>query len=173
MAFTTLPDSIIQVGKALTRNLFKTYIKDNIDDLDSRLTTVEGATNKIVVFDDPVINASSASTLTGLSVYKAQADFNLTDCKIGIFTKGSLSGTLEVDIKKSSTLDFSAASSVFTTRPSLLWSAISDYAESSNVVFDNTNKQISEGDWLRFDVTSMPSSGTLGKFTIFLIGEPT
>ena len=36
MAFITLPDSLIQVGKTITRTLFKTYIKDNLDDLDTR-----------------------------------------------------------------------------------------------------------------------------------------
>lgn len=172
MAFSTISSTVIQVGKAITGSLW-TNVKDNFDDLDSRLTTVEGATNKIVVFDSTVVNASASTTLTGLAHYRAQAAFDLTDCKIGIFTKGSLTGTLQIDIKKSSTLDFTSSVSVFTTKPSLAWASISNYEESSNAVFDATNKTLAEGDWLRFDVTSMPASGVLGAFTLYLIGEAT
>lgn len=174
MAFTTLPDSIIQVGKSLTRTLFKTYIKDNLDDLDSRLTSVEGSAGKIVVIDDLVIganNLSNASTITGLIIYRVPAAFSLIDAKISIFTKGSLTGTLQMDIKKSTSLDFSGASTVFTTLPSIAYSGASDYDESTNAVFDNTAKDVIEGNYLRFDITSLPSGDSFNKFHVYLIGE--
>lgn len=171
MAFTTLPDSLIQVGKALTRTLFKTYIKDNLDDLDSRMTAIEGSAGKIIILDEIVYNAASFSSTTGLAFYRCAADFNLTDAKVSIFTKGSLTGTLEVDIQKASSTDFTSSVSVFTTKPSIAYATASDYDESINAVFDNTNKAVTAGDYLRFDITSMPAGGTLGKFTIYLIGE--
>ena len=174
MAFTTIPDSIISVGKSITRTLFKTYIKDNLDDLDSRITTVEGAAGKIVVFDEVVINASALSsggTVTGLDMWRASADFSLTDAKVYIFTKGSLTGNLEFDIQKSSSADFTSSVSVFTTKPKIVYSTASDYDESSNAVFDGTNKEISAGDYLRLDVSELTSGGTIGRFGVYLIGE--
>lgn len=173
MAFTTIPDSIIQVGKAVTRTLFSTYIKDNLDDLDSRMTSVEGTAGKLVIFNDIVVNgAGSASTITGIDTQRAASGFTLTDAKIYIFLKGSLTGTLEIDLKKSSSPDFTSAVSVFTTKPSIAYAGASNYEVSSNAAFDLTNKVVSAGDFFRLDITSMPSGG-LGKFGIYIIGEPT
>ncbi|MCK5375381.1 MAG: hypothetical protein KAJ40_08850 [Alphaproteobacteria bacterium] len=172
MAFSTLPDSLIQVGKAITRTLFKTYVKDNLDDLDSRMTTIEGSASKIIIFDEVVINASSlGSTITGLDVYRAASAYDLTDAKVYIFTKDGLGGTLEIDIQKSSSADFTSSVSVFTTKPSIVYSGASDYDESANTVFDATNKSILAGDYLRLDVTSLPTGGSIGKFGVYLIGE--
>lgn len=175
MAFTTLPDSLIQVGKSITRTLFKTYIKDNLDDLNSRLSTVEGAAGKIIVFDEIVLNAATldtGGTITGLDVFRGSASFDLIDAKVFIFEKaGITTGTLEVDFQKSSSPDFTSSVSVFTTKPSIDYSTASDYDESTNAVFDATNKSITEGDYLRFDVSSLPSDGYPAKFGIYLIGE--
>lgn len=172
MAFTTLPDSLIQVGKAITRTLFKTYVKDNLDDLDTRMTSIEGSAGKIIIFDDLVINAAGlGATITGLDIYRAASAYDLTDAKVYIFTKGSLTGTLEIDIQKSSSADFTSSVSVFTTRPSITYASASDYDESNNAVFDLTNKVIAAGDYLRLDVTSLPTGGTLGKFGIYIVGE--
>lgn len=172
MAFNSIPSSLIQVGKAITRTLFSTYVKDNLDDHESRLASLEGTAGKIVIFDELISNATSFSTLTGLAMYRAASDYTLTDCKIAIYTKGSLTGTLQIDIKVSSSTDFTSAVSVFTTKPSIAYAGASNYDESTNAVFDLTNKVISAGDYLRFDITSMPASGTLGKFNVYLIGEP-
>lgn len=171
MAFTSISSTAVQAGKAITQSLMD-LIRTNLDDLDSRLTSVEGVASKIVIFDELIVNATSFSTLSGYAVYRTPAAFTLTDAKLYIFTKGSLTGTLQADIKVSSTSDFSGASSVFTTKPSIAYATASNYEESSNAVFDGTAKVLSAGDYLRFDITSMPSGGTLGKFGFFLIGEP-
>lgn len=175
MAFTTLPDSLIQVGKSITRTLFKTYVKDNLDDLNSRLSLVEGSAAKIVVFDEIVLSAATLATggtVTGLDVYRATANFDLIDGKVWIFEKGGItSGSLEIDIQKSASADFTSSVSVFTTKPSIDYSTASSYDESANAVFDATNKTISSGDYLRFDVSSLPSNGYPAKFGIYLIGE--
>lgn len=170
MAFTAISSTVIQVGKAIKAELLA-LIKSNEDDLDSRLASVEAVANKIVIFDDVVVNATASSTLTGLALWQATAAIDLTDSKIGIFLKGSLGGTLEIDIKKSSSLDFTSAVSVFTTKPKVTFSTASDYDESANAVFDNTSKLVASGDWLRLDVTSLPTGGIISKFTALLIAE--
>jgi len=175
MAFITMPDSLIQVGKAITRTLFKTYVKDNLDDLDSRTTGLEASVNKIIVFDEIVINASAlggGGSITGLDTYRASSDFSLTDAKIWIYGKGALAGNLEMEIQKSTTPDFSTNVSVFTTKPKIVYASASDYDESSNTVFNATNQEISEGDYLRLNISELPANGTIGRFGVYLIGEP-
>lgn len=171
MAFSSLSSALYDVGKAVTRQLFNT-LKNNQDDLNSRLLTVEASSNKIIFFDGIVSNAATYSTLTGAIFHRVQSDIDITDCKIALYDKGGISsGTLEIDVQKASSgNDFSASVSVFTTRPSLDLSVASDYTESSNTVLSITNKVLSEGDWLRIDITSLPTG--LGYFHIYLIGEP-
>lgn len=173
MAFTTIPDSIIQVGKSITRTLFKTYVKDSLDDLNTRLLDVEAAAGKIIVFDEIVLNAASLTdggTVTGLDLFRAPNDFTLLDAKVFIFETGTLTGNLELDVKKASSSDFTSAVSVFTTKPKIDYSTANDYDESSNAVFDNTEKDILAGEYLRLDVSELPT-GNIGKFGVYLIGE--
>lgn len=170
MAFTSLSNTLITVGKAIKKEIFQT-LKDNQDDLNTRLSSVEAGTNKVRFFNGTVLAASSFTTASGVLFHRVESGYDVTDAKVVIFDKGGISsGTLEFDIKKSSTLDFTSNVSIFTTRPSLDFSTASSYDESSNAVLDNTNKVLSEGDYLRFDITSIPSG--LGKCFIYLIGEP-
>lgn len=171
MAFNPIPSSLIQVGKAITRQLWSTYVKDNLDDLNSRTQALENTQGQLVIFDEIVINATAFSSLTGLAVYRAPETYTLIDAKLFIFETGSLTGDLEIDIKKSSSPDFTSALSLFTTRPSIDFSTASDFDESDNTVFNSANNTTAEGDYLRLDITSMPTGGTLGKFGIYLIAE--
>jgi len=174
MAFTTIPSSIIAVGKSITNTLLSFYIKASLDDLDARTTTLEGSAGKVIIFDEIVLNAAtleSGGTVTGLDVYRIPAAFSMIDAKVYIFTKDGLGGTLEIDFQKSTTADFTSSVSLFTTKPKIVYSTASDYDESTNAVFDGTNKAVVEGDYIRFDVTSLPSGGSLGKFGVYLIGE--
>lgn len=173
MSFSSIPSSIIAAGKSATTTLFS-LIKSNQDDLNTRLTLVEAGANKIIVFDNLVINAAtlaSGGTATGIALWRAPSNFTLTDARVYIFTKGSLTGNLEIDFKKSSTPDFTSSVSVFTTKPKVVYSTASDYEVSSNAVFDATNANISQNNFIRFDVTELPSGGSIGKFGIVLYGE--
>ena len=173
MAFNTISSSLIAVGKAITASLFTT-VKDNFDDLDTRMTGLEGAAGKIIIYDEIVVNAAtlaSGGTITGLDIWRSPSTFNLTDAKVYIFTKGSLTGNIEIDVRISSSPDFTANVSAFTTKPKVVYSTASDYEVSANTVFDNTNKVISAGDYIRLDISELPGGGTIGKFGVYLIGE--
>lgn len=173
MAFTTINSSNLDVGDPLKKELLD-LIKSNQDDLDSRITAVEGSSGKIVVFNEIVLNAASLSgggAITGLDLYRAESDFNLTDAKVYIFTKGSLTGNLEIDVQLSDTADFTASNSVFTIKPKIVYSTASNYDESANTVFNATYQSITTGQYLRLDVSELPSSGTIGRFGVYFIGE--
>jgi hypothetical protein len=169
--FTPINPSEIEVGEAIKKELWD-KVKESLDDLDSRLTPVETVSGKVTVFKFPVVNASSASSLTGMTYFTADFPFNLTTAFIQIFEKGSLTGTLEIDVRRSTTnLDNSSFSSVFTTRPSINITAAANYAQSTNAVFDVNQTAIQTGDHLRLDTTALPSGGILGKFLLTIIGE--
>lgn len=170
MPFSSLSDTLIQVSKAVKREIFTT-LKDNQDDLDSRVTTLESGANKVQIFNGRVRNATSASTLTNLAQWTAPSDFTLLEVKIGIYTKGTLTGTLEVDLKKSPDRDPSNFVSVMSTKPSINFATASDYDDSTNAVIDITKQEILQGEWLRLDATSLPSNGVIGTFSIEVIGE--
>lgn len=173
MAFTTISTSDLDVGDPIKKELLD-LIKSNQDDLDSRVTAVEGSAGKVIIFNDVVINASglsSGGTITGLDMYRAESNFNLTDAKVYIFTKGSLTGNLEMDIQLSSSADFTSSNSVFTTLPKIVYSTASDYDESANTVFNATYQSITAGEYLRLDFTELPAGGTIGKLGVYLIGE--
>jgi len=173
MAFTTIDSSNLDVGDPLKKELLD-LIKSNQDDLDSRITAVEGSSGKIVVFNEIVLNAASLSgggAIAGLDLYRAESDFNLTEAKVYIFTKGSLTGNLEIDVQLSDTADFTVSNSVFTTKPKIVYSTASNYDESANTVFNATYQSITTGQYLRLDVSELPSSGTIGRFGVYFIGE--
>jgi len=173
MAFTTIDSSNLDVGDPLKKELLD-LIKSNQDDLDSRITAVEGSSGKIVVFNEIVLNAASLSgggAITGLDLYRAESGFNLTEAKVYIFTKGSLTGNLEIDVQLSDTADFTVSNSVFTTKPKIVYSTASNYDESANTVFNATYQSITTGQYLRLDVSELPSSGTIGRFGVYFIGE--
>ena len=171
MAFTPIDSNTIKVGDPLKKDLFD-LIKSNEDDLDSRVSALSLTANRIVVFDHTILNVTSSTTLTGLNFFRAISDFNLIGGIVSIFEKGSLTGTLEIDVKKNSTPNDTGMTSVFTTRPSITYAGASDYEESSNQVFNAGVATISTGDYLRLDVTSLPSNGVIGKFRVIIFGEP-
>ncbi len=170
MAFISLSDTLIQVSKAIKREIF-TRLKDNQDDLNSRVVTLEGGANKVQIWGGIVTNASSASTLTGLAYWPAPSDFTLLEVKVGIFEKGSLTGTLEIDVQKSADRDPLNFTSVMSNKPTIPFASASDFDDSTDGVIDVTKQDITQGDWLRLDVTSLPSNGVIGKFVIEIFGE--
>jgi hypothetical protein len=168
MAFTTIPSGSIDVGDAIRRELFVT-IKDSLDDHEARILATEGVASRIIAFDSLILLGSSAPSVTGLMYFRATQPFTLTGMALKIFEIGTLSGTLEVDIKKNTSFDNAGMVSVFTTKPSVNFA--SDYQESSNQVFDNAEIDLVVGDILRLDITSLPTGGQLGKFYFTIYGE--
>lgn len=171
MAFTSISNLAIAVGQAIKKELFQ-LVKDNFDDHESRINQIETNNSKISIWEHLIINASSFSTATGMNYYEATSSFTVTSAQIRIFEKGSLTGTFEIDIKKSVTdLDGTSFVSIFTTRPSIAFASANDYDASTNQVFDVGQIDISPGDYLRFDITSMPSGGVMSKFLLNVYGE--
>jgi hypothetical protein len=169
MAFVTIPSGLIDVGDAIKKELFD-LIKSNLDDHETRISALATGQAKIDVFDFDIRLGSIATSYTGMVYYRARQAFTLSAVVLKIYEAGALTGTLECDVKKNTSQDNVGMSSIFTTRPSIALASASDYDESTNQVFDNTKINIAVGDILRFDITSLPTNGTIGKFMFNLYG---
>lgn len=171
MAFSSISSLVIAVGSAIKKELWD-KVKNNFDDHESRLNSVESQSNKIEVMKFDFRNGAQFDTATGLHYYEADSSFTLTNAFIRIFETGSLTGTLEIDIKKSTTdLDDSSFVSVFTTKPSINIGLAADYDASTNQVFDVGEIDIAIGDFLRLDITQTPTNGIIPKFLLSVYGE--
>jgi hypothetical protein len=168
MAFITIPPSLIQIGSALKKELFD-LIKDNLDDLDSRVNALSLGAAPVEIFNFDVLNASSASTLTGLIHHEALSAFTITEVKIQLFETGGItSGTLSIDVKKGPTPDDLTMVSVLTTQPSINFLTAVNYQTATGVL-DPAEQAVAQGEILRLDITSLPST-PLGKFRVLVYG---
>lgn len=169
MAFTSISSTLINVGKAVKREIF-TLTKDNLDDHETRINNLEGGQSRVNVFNSNVLIGSFAPTYTGVAYYKATSAFNLTSANIQIYEKnGIASGILEIDIKTGPDPDDVNMDSIFSVLPSLDYSVVTDYEISTNQIINPSFSSVSEGDWLRLDITSLP----LGVYVLYvqLYGE--
>jgi hypothetical protein len=168
MAFTSIPSSLVAVGKSVKTELFS-YIKDNFDDHESRLSALSIGSSPIEIFNFPVLNASSATTLTGLTYYRAVTAFSVSSVQIEIFEKGGIvSGSLTVDVKKSTAGLGGTFTSILTVQPTLNFASISDYATNAGTL-NGALQSINSGDYLRLDVTALPTV-PLTRFRVFVYG---
>lgn len=170
MAFVTIPSASIDVGDPITKDLFD-KVKDNFDDHEMRIGSLESSQARIELINAVFVNAVSASSFTGIFDLNAPQALTITDCYVQIYEKGSLTGSLEIDVKVNSTPDDVGMTSIFTTLPKITYSGASDYAKSTNQVFNTLNTTLAEGDNIRLDITQLPASGVIGKFRVVLYAE--
>jgi hypothetical protein len=169
MAYIEIPSTAIEVGKATRKEIFDA-IKSSLDEHENRINALAVGATPIEVFNFPVLNASSASSLTGLTYYRAITSFSISLVQIEIFEKGIIdSGSLSIDIKKGSSLDGSTMESVLTSQPVINFLTASDYAVAT-AVLDPLKQSVVQGQVLRLDVTSLPSI-PLGKFRVLVYGS--
>jgi hypothetical protein len=152
MAFVPITSGEIASGQPVSTTT-QTKIKNDLDDHETRLETLE-------------ISISSALPITlrvngfyGVfnSVLKTTADgaLTITGVRLLIDVAGT-AGTTEIDIKKKR--GSGSYTSIFTTLPSVAFSAGND-AISTNGIVDLTQVGVQAGDILRLDITSTQTAG--------------
>lgn len=170
MAFEVINSAEIEVGDPIKAELFS-KIKNSLDDHETRINSQETSANRVIIFDALLLNAVSANSFTGIMGGNAPQQITLTECYVQIYEKGSLTGAIEIDIKRNTTPNDTGMTSVFTTKPKITYSGASDYDKSTNQVFNGAQATITSGDHLRLDITELPGGGTIGKFYVYLAGE--
>jgi len=168
MAYTT--PTTKNVGDAIKKEDFD-IVRTDLDDHESRINSVEANLGQIEILNLDFRISSSGSALTGAIHFPCPRTMTLTECFVQIYEKGSLTGTLEIDVKKNTTQNNTGMTSVFSTKPSISFASTSDYAKSTNAVFNVSQSTVTKDDIIRLDITSLPGNGSIGKFLVVLRGE--
>lgn len=161
MAFLTIPSSIIVSGSPVTQDLFGT-VKDNFDDHETRILSLEGGGNVSYVPGHWNVQGEygQIDTLTGVGLIRIPFNITVLGGRVLVHTAGS-SGDTEIDFlyKRGA----GAWTSIFSTLPTVNFSA-GDYSIGSGVL-DETDLQI--GDLLRMDITATQGGNPIGLVGIF------
>ena len=176
MAFLSIPDSWLVVGEAIKKRLF-TRIKDNLDDHEFRLNSVEQGVNKVTLFNFEImgfISNYTAAELTGIGTYRAAQNLIITEVKIVLLnsshtpTVSSSNGSLSIDLQKST--DGGATwASVLIQQPTIGDGQYLAGEESALVSFNTGGEILLQDELLRVSVTSKKDSQ--GSFQILCYGD--
>jgi hypothetical protein len=166
MSYTTIPSTSTNVGKAITKNTID-LIKNNLDDHETRINALSVGSGPMVLFDEEILNVSTALTLTGIAYYKAIANMTITKGQIQIFTKdGITTGTLDFDLKKATSLG-GTYTSIFTTKPAINYATAAAYDSNDGVL--NSGQVMNQNDIIRLDITNVPT-GVISKMRVMVYG---
>lgn len=147
MAYNAISSLLIQAGKALKQELMS-LVKDNFDDHESRLTTVEGVVNVYRPIRFRVTNYEEFVPATEVDVERIPFAMTLQGVRLLVLDAGS-AGTVEVNLEYKR--GGGAWTNILTTNPSVAFGA-GDYALSSNGVLSVTSLQA--GDLLRLNIVT-------------------
>lgn len=166
MSYVTVNPIRINVGKSVKKDLFQDVIA-NLDDHETRLNALSGGSGPVEIYNSEFRNISTALILTGVFYKKVSANAQITQAQIQIDSKdGITTGTLEYDIKKSSTINGTYVS-IFTTKPAINYA--SDAAGTSRDGVLNAGQSVIQGDFLRIDFTNVPA-GVISKVHVMING---
>lgn len=165
MSYTSISASDLTPGKPVKAEVFD-LVRTNLDDLDSRVSSVEAATVNIHPLEFNVFGKYHLRDAPQvLPVYvRAAFDLTITGCQILLFDDGT-SGTLEIDIQKKSGVG--AFTSIFTTKPSIV-SGSGDFTLSTNAVLSGSQTSCVAGDIFRLHITSNMAGPDVDGFKVFI-----
>lgn len=148
MAFTPLNSSMIAAGKPTRQELF-TVTKDNFDDHETRITSLEGSIGQSIPIDFSITGeVSQGYVMDGLLHHRVHQNITVLGVRLVTMDAGS-AGTIEIDVKyKRGANPFAT---ILTSNITQVFSA-GDYAVSSGVI---AVPSLLLGDILRLDVVSV------------------
>lgn len=147
MAFSALTLAQIAAKEATKQELF-TKIKDNFDNHESRITSLESSSGNFQPIVWRVVGASySISGTLPLMYFRAHFTFNITGSTLWVIDDGYF-GTVEVDVLKS-TNSGASFTSIYTTRPQVPRGS-GAFQEDAGVL--NGVPSLNAGDYLKLDL---------------------
>ena len=155
MAFIAIDATAIESGDPVTADLW-TKTKDNFDDHETRLTSVEGGSNVAYAPYNYHVSGEYPATFTNAGLVRIPFDIDIDGARLLVFTAGS-SGSTEINFlyKRGA----GAWTTIFSTRPSVP-DTDGDYSISTNQVLSVT--QLLAGDLLRMDITAKQGGNPKG-----------
>lgn len=176
MSFTTIPLTDIDVGQPTKASLFLT-IKDDLDDHETRINSLEAGVNKVSIFNGEVIgyiSHYSVAQLVGIGTYRSTSNIIITEAKIILINSSqspsisSSGGRLEINLDRS-TDNGVTWSTILKTRPSIEAGTYATGSTSGLVAFTTGGELLNLNDLLRVSITS--KKDTQGSFLIVVTGE--
>jgi hypothetical protein len=163
MSFTSIPSAIIAAGQAIKQELLS-FIKDGLDDHESRLSVVEGSSGRLPPISFDVVGSlNSPLTMTGALIYRVEANLTVTAARLLVKTAGS-SGSVAVDVEYSRN-NGSTWTSILSA-PISAANTLGNYAlVSGTLVFQN----FLAGDLIRLDINSVQNN--MQDFNVYLENE--
>lgn len=167
MAFTTIPSSWLVVGEAIKQRLF-TRIKDDLDDHETRINTLEAQTAKTAIFDD-VFVVSSLPTVNDIILhYTVLYPMTISDFKLKNFVAAG-TGSITIDLLKGTSLNSGSATSMLTTTATI--NVASGNYQTNSAVLDATKVDLVAGDVLFIKILAFPTNtNNVDKFQITALG---
>lgn len=131
--------------------------------IDGNIGAGGGGASSTQLFNVEIPINAVASSIMGLLHCRVPFARLVSTLVVTLYNKGSVSsGTLTVDIKKNTTPDDIGMTSIFSSPPSFDFATDPDYSEKTGTL---ETSALSAGDWLRIDVTSIPT-GWVGTFHV-------
>lgn len=156
MSYNSITNTEIASGEPVL-NTTQTKIKENFENLNSRVSTLEGGGSVVYAPIILRINGSYGEsgdlTIPSLGILKTTCNFNMiiTGVRLLIDNAG-VSGTTQVDVQYKR--GAGSWTSVFTTKPSVSYSS-GDDSVSTNGVLDAGEVSILAGDLIRLNIDSV------------------
>ncbi len=156
MSFIPVTTNEIATGEPVSNNV-QTKVKENLDNLNARVTTLEGGGSTVY---PPIIMRVNGSygesgdlAIPAVGLLKTTLNFNLTVTGARlIIDQAGISGVTEVDIEYKR--GAGSWTSIFTTKPSVSYTAGND-ATSTNAQLDAGQVNLQAGDLVRLSISSV------------------
>lgn len=154
MSFNPLNTAEIAVGEPV-KHTTQNKIKDNLDNLNGRIVSLEGGGSTtyppIILRVNGTYGEPGDLQIPAVGLLKTTLNFNITITGARLIVdKAGVSGTTEIDIKFKR--GAGAYTSIFTTKPSVVYTA-GDDSTSSNAVLNVSEVSLQAGDIVRLDIT--------------------
>lgn len=154
MAFTALNTSEIATGEPVS-NTTQTKIKENFDNLDGRMTTLEGGGSTVYPPIILTVGGGYQSMNGAVGIVKTTCNFNLTVIGVRLLIdRAGSAGTTEIDIQYKR--GGGAWTSILTTKPTVAYTAGND-SISTNAVLNPGEVALQAGDIIRLNLSSVQS----------------
>jgi hypothetical protein len=164
MAFIAIENNIIKVGDPITKEIMD-LIKDNFDDLNTRVSGLSVSGGSIYIFNGDVSLIGYSSLHQDIFYYKAKQDFAVNEFSVQLFTKqGVTSGNLVLDLQKAINTNDANFSTILTTPLSFNFASDADYSSKSATIDSGANN-ITTNQVLRIKITNVPA-GFFGSILI-------
>lgn len=151
MAFNSINSNEIDTGKPVS-NSTQSKIKNNFDNLNNRVTSLEGGSSTVYPPLILNVNGDYTSMAGAKGVLTTTLNFNLTVTGVRLLIdKAGSSGTTQIDIEYKR--GAGSWTSILSTKPSLSYSD-GDNTISTNGVLNSGEVNLEAGDKIRLNITS-------------------